>query len=664
MRRYALLLWFILNHLVPISAQNDSLWNVWHDTTQPDSARLKAMQILSWKAVFERPDSGIALATEQLAFAERTKAPMAQYDALTTLAVGSSMKGDHAAALAHFGHCLELARNMDDRKREANTHSNLSNVYRSMGDLPAALEQLRKSEGIDTGLKNLEGLAGTYNNLGNLYTELGELEQALENYRRSATLAEELDSDRGRAQAIQNLGATWLQLGRLDTALTAFHQALDLYRRMGRKLEMGMACNNLGRAYGLLDRMPDAHAYLDSALELLSAVRSDRHLSRTYINRGQVYLRAKQAPAAVKACNEGRRIAQERGLLQQEKECQECLAEAYAATGQHRKAFSALQAYNVLNDSLQALNNGREVMRMDVTRSFQERMFADSLSNVRATFERELAYQHRLGEERDRRNVSVFAGIGVLALAIGLWTRLRHTRRSRAAIQHERDRSDGLLLNILPAEVAQELKDTGKAKARLYEQVTVLFTDFKGFTALSEQLTPDALVAEIDSCFRAFDAILEKHGIEKIKTIGDAYMAAGGLPDPATGRPIDVVRAALEMQDHMATYADQRKNEGRPFFEMRLGIHTGPVIAGIVGAKKFAYDIWGDTVNTASRMESSGEVGRVNISGNTHALVKDVPSSTGSGPEFAFVHRGRVHAKGKGDLDMYFLERHSKELAS
>ncbi len=657
MHRCILFLWLASASWVPLSAQNDSLWNVWHDTERPDSLRLQAMQTLSWKAVFERPDSGIALATQLLAFADQADVPMARYDALTTLAVGSSMKGDHASALEHFGQCLALARNMGDRKREANTHSNLSNVYRSMGDLPAALEQLRKSEAIDTGLHNTEGLAGTYNNLGNLYTELGELDKALESYRRSAALAEDLDSDRGRAQAIQNLGATWLQLGRLDTAVTAFHEALELYRTMGRNLEMGMACNNLGRAYGLLGRMHEAHAYLDTAQDLLSAVRSDRHLARTYINRGQNHLLAKLAPAAIAACSEGRRIAQEGGLLQQEKECQECLAEAYASNGEHRKAFGALKAYNLLNDSLLALNNGREVMRMEVTRSFQERMFADSLSNVRETFERELAYQERLGDERDRRNISVFAGIGMLALAIGLWTRLRNVRRARAAIQRERDRSEGLLLNILPAEVAQELKDTGKAKARQYGQVTVLFTDFKGFTALSEQLTADALVAEIDLCFRAFDAILEKYGIEKIKTIGDAYMAAGGVPDTTAGRPADVVKAALEMQEHMAIYSTQRRNDGRPYFEMRLGIHTGPVIAGIVGAKKFAYDIWGDTVNTASRMESSGEVGRVNISGSTHALVKEALTADGSGPMFAFEHRGRVHAKGKGEMDMYFVQR-------
>ncbi|MEO7082108.1 MAG: adenylate/guanylate cyclase domain-containing protein, partial [Flavobacteriales bacterium] len=214
----------------------------------------------------------------------------------------------------------------------------------------------------------------------------------------------------------------------------------------------------------------------------------------------------------------------------------------------------------------------------------------------------------------------------------------------------EKKRSEDLLLNILPHDVAEELMDTGTAVARQYEKVTILFSDFEDFTGASERLSPQELVGELNACFGAFDHIITARGLEKIKTIGDSYMCVGGLPDPKTSTSADVVQAALEMQAFIAARKVEREAHHLPAFEMRVGIHTGPVVAGIVGVKKFQYDLWGDTVNTASRMESSGEVGQVNISEATYALVKDEPDLT-------FTPRGKVQAKGKGEMEMYFVKQ-------
>ena len=235
----------------------------------------------------------------------------------------------------------------------------------------------------------------------------------------------------------------------------------------------------------------------------------------------------------------------------------------------------------------------------------------------------------------------------------------REVMQRTEELRAEKKRSDALLLNILPEEVAEELKAKGEAAAKLIERVTILFTDFKGFTTLSERMGPRDLVRGLNECFSAFDRICARHNVEKIKTIGDSYMAAGGLPTPNGTHAVDVVNAALEMRDFIMGSKMNKVAAGLPFFEIRIGIHSGPVVAGIVGVKKFQYDIWGDTVNTASRMESSGEVGQVNISEATYELVKDEKRRGSEEAAFTFTPRGKVQAKGKGAMEMYFVQRSS-----
>ncbi len=217
-----------------------------------------------------------------------------------------------------------------------------------------------------------------------------------------------------------------------------------------------------------------------------------------------------------------------------------------------------------------------------------------------------------------------------------------------AELAMEKAKSDELLRNILPEETARELKMYGKTTPRRFDRVTVLFTDFAGFTSIADQLSPEVLVTDLDTCFRAFDEIVQRHGLEKIKTIGDSYMCVGGLPVPTADHAHQCIQAALAMRDWMVTFNGERGLPGHPRYNIRIGLHSGPVIAGVVGSRKFAYDVWGDTVNTASRMESSGQVGKINISG---------PTCQQLGVDYECVYRGKITAKNKGEIDMYFVER-------
>lgn len=241
-----------------------------------------------------------------------------------------------------------------------------------------------------------------------------------------------------------------------------------------------------------------------------------------------------------------------------------------------------------------------------------------------------------------------------LASAIGNAERFEELNRLNTLLEDEKRKSDQLLLNILPQEIATELKRFGKVKPVYYESASVLFTDFKDFTSLSETMTPEELVTELDDCFSYFDRVVEKYNLEKLKTIGDSYMCAGGIPTPSRSHAIDAVLAAIEMQIFMYLRKAQKARNRQPCWDIRIGIHSGPLLAGVIGHKKFAYDVWGDTVNTASRMESSGIPGRVNISRSTFNLIREF---------FKFEYRGKVAAKNKGDIDMYLVTGIKEELA-
>ena len=230
-----------------------------------------------------------------------------------------------------------------------------------------------------------------------------------------------------------------------------------------------------------------------------------------------------------------------------------------------------------------------------------------------------------------------------------VWQRnreLEHEVENRTReLKAEKARSETLLLNILPEAVAEELKASGSATAKLYSHVTVLFTDFKNCTQVSERLSPQELVDELNTCFTAFDNLLAKYHVEKIKTVGDAYLAVAGLPVANENHAENMVSLALDIRDYIK---HRKATLGDRSFDIRIGVHSGEVVAGIVGVRKFAYDIWGDTVNTAARMEQNCPIGHINISESTHALVKD---------RFACAYRGEIEAKGKGLLKMYFVER-------
>jgi len=319
------------------------------------------------------------------------------------------------------------------------------------------------------------------------------------------------------------------------------------------------------------------------------------------------------------------------------------MAEIYEALNHWRNAYAVYKQHFNVTTELVNTESTQELVAAQLTHDFEQ------IALLRAHEQKlkdELAKKDALAKTR----LLWFMGLGTVGLIIGITfivNRLRLTRKQKKIIEIEKGRSELLLLNILPREIAEELKVKGTVDATYFDEVTVMFTDFISFTQISERLSPTELVNEIHTCFKAYDTIIDKYNIEKIKTIGDSYMCAGGLPVANRTNAVDIVHAAIDIQQFMHQHVLQRKSEGKEAFEIRIGIHTGSVVAGIVGIKKFAYDIWGDTVNIASRLESGCEAGKINISGSTYELVKHV---------FNCTYRGKIEARHKGKIDMYFVD--------
>ncbi len=407
-------------------------------------------------------------------------------------------------------------------------------------------------------------------------------------------------------------------------ATTIYEEALDYFTKDG---------NNIGN---LRARVEAESAKLEAAQKALERQRAELAEELEILKEEQSILEEENDQLLTSQAQKTKELKAKQADLEEIQEAKKAAEERVAMTEIEVKSLSrsALEAKLILEE------REKELRAVELLKTETE------LRAVQA----EMASAQSV----TMRNYALGMGAGLLLLSLLLYSRFVSKKRSAKALSESntqleaaRERSDELLLNILPAGIAEELKTAGVAKARKFEGVTILFSDFVNFTRISEQLGPEQLVKELDVCFRAFDEIVNDYqgDVEKIKTIGDAYMAASGL-DERQSIPTNLLKVAIRMQAFLQQRAVIQQKQGLPFFEARIGLHTGPAVAGVVGLKKFAYDVWGDTVNTASRVESQCEPGKINISETTFKLVKY---------QFHCEYRGKVQAKNKGYLDMYYV---------
>lgn len=517
------------------------------------------------------------------------------------------MQNNYIRALDIYLKLLKKAEARGDEYDQLIYNGNIGTMYVNMNEPAKALPYLKSARVLIEKFKNDDFL-------GNILVTESVANKKLKNYSEAEKLLQQT-----LRLAEKNKSTYLLHNARtLETEILIdqlkFHEALPLVERN---------ISEFGNETGSLDKIGGYGQKAQIFYKLIAA--NDQQFLNTYFKGNK----DAAMRATINILDTAIRMNMESGVVVSMEEWYKIRSNIKRMQGDYKGALEDFMTYKSLNDSVYNTERNNEMTQKTMMYEFEKKETAMKEEQLRKDI-----------RSRNIRN-SIAAGL-LFSMVFGIIV-----YRQRNKISKEKKRSEELLLNILPEEVAQELKEKGNAEAKMIDQVSVLFTDFKGFTALSESLTPTQLVEGINECFSEFDHIMQRHGVEKIKTIGDSYMAAGGLPVANTTHGLDVVNAALEIQEFMRLHKEKKQAEGKPFFEIRIGIHSGPVVAGIVGIKKFSYDIWGDTVNTASRIESSGEVGKVNISESTYTLVKD---------QFKCTSRGKIQVKGKGEIEMYFVE--------
>jgi len=624
---------------------------VWADPSKADSVRLDAIYNHIWDELMDvDPDSAIFYARLQYDFAKSAGNKNYMQKALNSLGLVYSDKADQVTAIRYINECYSICEETGNKRGMAGALTNLGMCYSRQGSFVKAIDAYSRGLKIHEETKNQGGIFICLNGIGWLYLKQDNDEKALSYFQRARQMAESSGDKSALADTYNNLANVSQAQGDYVLAQTYLEKALKLFTSIGNKAGIAILTGNIGMNYVKIGDYAKARSYYLQALREHERAGDTGSMARISMNMGIVDNKEEKYAAAIKWCEKGLNEAVQAGNIDYEAQACECLYVAYKGMGQGAAALRYHERMIALEAEINKVAIGEKLQQME----FERVMLQDSINKAESARVLQQAHEKEVRRKNQSRNVALGIGGAVLMLAMGLYVRLRFVRRSRAALQVEKDRSDNLLLNILPEEIAAELKEKGKAEARNFDLVSILFTDFKGFTEQSAKLSASELVSEINHCFEAFDAIIEKFDIEKIKTIGDAYMAAGGLPVPTDVSIKNTALAALEMQKFISRRKAANDAAGKAAFEMRVGIHTGPVVAGIVGVKKFQYDIWGDTVNTAARIESAGEAGKVNISQATHALLQD-------DPDFVFENRGKIEAKGKGEIAMWFVSLKTEE---
>ncbi len=527
---------------------------------------------------------------------------------------------------------IRAAQALDSTDYLVQGYQEKGNALRLKSDLSNALESYFQGAKLVGESTQSSRLGSLYIGIGDVYAIMGNHKNGIKYHDSAIRILRAAGDSVNVANALLNTGDEYITIHKWDSALIYTEEAGVIFENLHYAAGEAYSLGNLGMIYAQMGNYRKAEENMNKAITLLEGM-NDYYPIAVYLTLiADIYLVNGDTRTALAYAFKSLELARRYGLKDQISAANLKLSQVYEKIGNTAESFRYYKSHIAYKDSVKNVSSVQEMADLRTDFEISKKQIEVDLLN----------------QQKKNQQIIVAATAAALVmiclLAFGVYRRYRFIRETNQVIKKEQERSETLLLNILPKETALELKQSGRVQAKRFEAVTVLFADFKGFTQYAEKLSPEKLVESIDFYFSRFDTIMEAHGLEKIKTIGDAYMCAAGLPFPTADHAHNMVRAALDIAAFV--HETNQAQAGAQPFSIRIGINSGAVVAGVVGTKKFAYDIWGDTVNIAARMESNSEPGRINISENTHALIKDA---------FDCTYRGEIEVKNKGMMKMYFV---------
>lgn len=525
---------------------------------------------------------------------------------LSKLGNAKLFEGKYSEALGHYNRAIEIRKENINELSTADLYSNSGIVHGLIGNYSLAFQSHMRALKTFEKVENDSRIASSCSNIGLIYIEQQKFDEALKMFQRALAIRQRENNLSDSCKVLNNMGYVYQEQKKHKEALPFHQKALVICETTGDKATLASTYNNLANVYKDLGKLKMSLDFYNKSLLLFQELNERRGITQSYINLGHLHFELNEYKKANKYLHEAIELGEQIGLKNQLRKAYEYLSLLYAKEEKFQEAYQYHVRYSILD---------KEILNTEISGQMAQ-----------------MSMRHEVDQKEREADLE----------------RTKNAELSRAynSLDIEKKRSEDLLLNILPEEISEELKKFGKTKARSFEMASVLFTDIKGFTTISEQLSAEELVSGIDEYFELFDNIVDKYSVEKIKTIGDAYLCVCGIPMTVENHAENIIRTAIDFLAGVNQIRKKRESKNQIAFDFRIGIHSGPVIAGVVGIKKFAYDIWGDTVNTAARMEQKSEPNRINISESTYLLIKE---------KFDCEYRGEIESKNKGKMKMYFV---------